>query len=528
MDSGKRPWLAAHGHRPFWVGLAGVLALLVVASPRAQQQPLVDASGDVREEAYDHLRRTLLGDDQVYERIDGRRIKNWMNEVVAFSRQSRDDGNKYWGRISGTPYERMTAGWTEAKFRDLGLEDIRTHEFELGPQWFPVDWDITASNDGDTLGFASANPAMRGTDIPHTIEAEAVWVGLGTAADFSGRDVDGKAVVIQTMLAPGQMGNSASWEGATIRAQAAGASLIVGIWGYGGNFAVWQSLNAFQMIRNPDGTSRYVSERVTTPGFFMGFEDGRELRDLIAAGEPVTISASSTSETRDGLTSPSIFGTLPGTTDEKIYVMAHMDGYYDAALDNASGMGVMVALAEHFAQVPQSERRRNITFIGTAGHHVGSPNAPYLRDEGLLENTALMINCEHIAPTQFIAFNNELRLTTTVSPRRWWVYGSDQLLDITLDAYRTFGVSLIGEMDGRATGEMMAIDKEAPSVQLIRSPEHKHTDGDIPSLVPAAGLEAVARAYAKIIDEVNRLDLPELQPETGSSSRRSSEKPWGP
>ena len=130
-----------------------------------------------------------------------------------------------------------------------------------------------------------------------------------------------------------------------------------------------------------------------------------------------------------------------------------------------------------------------------------------------------MLNLEHIAPTQFIAFNNELRLTNTVSPRRWWVHGSRRLLDITLDAYRTFGVTLIGEMDGRATGEMMAIDKDAPSVQLIRSPEHKHTDGDIPALVPAAGLEAVARAFAKIIDQVNTLDLAELQPAPMRSSR---------
>jgi hypothetical protein len=66
-------------------------------------------------------------------------------------------------------------------------------------------------------------------------------------------------------------------------------------------------------------------------------------------------------------------------------------------------------------------------------------------------------------------------------------------------------------MDGRATGEMMAIDKEAPSVQLIRSPEHKHTDGDILELVPGVGVEAVARAYAKIIDEVNKLDINQLR-----------------
>ena len=65
-----------------------------------------------------------------------------------------------------------------------------------------------------------------------------------------------------------------------------------------------------------------------------------------------------------------------------------MDGYYDAALDNASGMAVMIGLADYFAAIPREERRRNITFIGTAGHHVGSPNAPYLRDQGMLEKAA--------------------------------------------------------------------------------------------------------------------------------------------
>ena len=498
--------------------LTGVAAVMSITSGGAGAQPLVDANGVVREEAYDHLRRALADEDAVYADSEGPRLKTWLEEVVAFSLRSRDDGNRYWGRISGTQYEVMAADWTEAHFRRLGMHDIHRVDFDLGPQWFPIDWDLTASAGDETLTFASANPAM-GSSTLALDGVEAVWVGLGTAADFAGRDVAGKAVIIQTILAPGQMGNSASWEGATIRAEEAGAALILGVWGYGGNFAIWQRTNAFQMVRNDDGTSRYVNQTVSTPGFFMGFEDGRKLRDLVAAGEPVTITARVEAETREGLSSPSIFGTLPGMTDENIYVMAHMDGYYDAALDNASGMAVMIGLADHFAGVPMSERRRNIVFIGTAGHHVGSPNAPYLRDQGLLENTALMINCEHIAPTQFVAFNKELRLTNTVSPRRWWVHGSQRLLDITLDAYRTFGVSVIGEMDGRATGEMMAIDKDAPSVQLIRSPEHKHTDGDVPALVPAAGLEAVARAFAKILDGANELDLEALQAAPVRSSR---------
>jgi hypothetical protein len=38
-----------------------------------------------------------------------------------------------------------------------------------------------------------------------------------------------------------------------------------------------------------------------------------------------------------------------------------------------------------------------------------------------------------------------------------------------------------------------------------------HTDGETPEKVPWTGLEASTRAYAKIIEEVNKLDLRDLQ-----------------
>ena len=64
-----------------------------------------------------------------------------------------------------------------------------------------------------------------------------------------------------------------------------------------------------------------------------------------------------------------------------------------------------------------------------------------------------------------------------------------------------------------AAGEMGSVARDLPSIQIIRSPEIKHTDQDIPDWVPEAGLEAVARAYAKVIDEVNQLDRAALRPE---------------
>jgi hypothetical protein len=487
---------------------ARVLGQQPAAAP--QRQPLLDARGYVREDAYSPA--ALPDSERAYANIDGAHMKATVNEIVAISRKSRDDGNKYWGRIAGTKYEAMTADLLEAKFRKLGMVDINRPEFTLPPQWFPLDWDVTASGGGQALKFSTALPALgSAATAPNGLDLDAVWVGIGTAADFAGRDVKGKAVVIHTMLSPGQMGQSALFEGAFKRANEAGAAAIIAIWGYYDNMAAWQGLGGG------------FSSNGFAPGFFLGFEDGKKLRNLIGAG-PVKLKLRLQTETRPNLKSVSIYGTLPGTTDESILVMAHMDGWFDAALDNASGLSTMVALAEHFAQIPKEKRRRNMIFIGTAGHHVGSPNAIYLRDKraDLLARTALMINCEHVSASQTLNWDTTLRRSTAVWPRRWNVNGSAKLTDLVLSAYRTFNVGVVGDMDPTATGEMGAIFKLTPSLQLIRSPENKHTDADIPEYVPAVGLEAVGRAYAKIIDEVNKLDLKALSatPAVKSSAGR--------
>ena len=63
---------------------------------------------------------------------------------------------------------------------------------------------------------------------------------------------------------------------------------------------------------------------------------------------------------------------LPGATDENILVMAHTDAFFEGALDNASGIAMMLEIAGHYAAIPQAQRRRTITFLTTPDHHHGS------------------------------------------------------------------------------------------------------------------------------------------------------------
>ena len=221
--------IVCHLHR---LSAVAVISGLFGANLHAQgPNILLDAYGEVRDDAFDYMRMPLAGTDLVYSDIDGRHVKRLLNEVVAIFRRSRDDGNRYWGRIAGTKYEVMTADWTAEKFRAMGVEDIHRVTFDLPPQWMPRDWELTAAGSGETQGFSTAYPARafnpnrvpreRWVDVrsmmPTPVDVEAVRVGLGTAADFAGRDVRGKAVVFQAMLAPGHMGNSANWEGVAPR-----------------------------------------------------------------------------------------------------------------------------------------------------------------------------------------------------------------------------------------------------------------------------------------------------------------------
>ena len=68
------------------------------------------------------------------------------------------------------------------------------------------------------------------------------------------------------------------------------------------------------------------------------------------------------------------------------------------------------------------------------------------------------------------------------------------------------------EPELRARGEMGRYFQYAPSLQLIDLGLYWHSDHETSDLIPAPGLAATTRAYAKIINDVNGVDLKDLQP----------------
>ena len=354
---------------------------------------------------------------------------------------------------------------------------------------------MSFTSGGKRFSLESARPAAGMPSTPPSgLDLDLVWAGNGTAADFMGRDVTGKAVLIQDILTPGVLNRWITNEGAVQRAYDKGAAAVGIVYGIADNFALWEGARG-------------------GPGFNVGFQDGRMLRELLGKGQPVKVTLRVTSEMRSGLTTASVLGTLPGKTDEEVLVMAHIDGFFEGAIDNASGVAVMMGLLEHFSKIPPAQRRRNIRFMGSAGHH-GGPGASWLHDsrDTELVKTVLMINLEHVAAVRTKNWGSTLRMTTAVSPMRWWVNGSKSLLDIALSSFSRFNVGITADMDDGASGEMGTVARDAPSIQVITSPEVKHTEQDTADWVPANGLEQIGRAYARIIDELNKLERTDIVP----------------
>jgi hypothetical protein len=325
---------------------------------------------------------------------------------------------------------------------------------------------------------------------------------MATPAHFPDRNVSGKAAVLYGFPNPGGRANTALTLGALQRAEQAGAAAVLMIVGFPGN-----------VVNQPQGGAARPPAKL--PVLILGDQDGRTVRELIERNEQPAVRLRLDVESRAGLKTANVWGVLPGATDENIAIMAHADAFFEGAMDNASGMATQVALAEHYAKVPRAQRRRTITFFTTFAHH--SPSGAqagiswvHNNMQAMFAKTALLINLEHTAQVATYLVGEAFITSNQVSARRWYVGGSDRLRDLVLKVFQEYGIALYSRPEGRPGGELSHVFTDAPSFHIIDHTVY-HTDMDTLAAVPAYGLEQSARAFAKIIDQVNTVELRDLR-----------------
>jgi Peptidase family M28 len=465
----------------------------VIAQTRAPLEPMKPLHP--LDESY--LRWNIAPPDQIYSSIDGRTLKSYVEDQTAISRRYRDNGHpQFWGRIAGTEADEENAQWLLAKFKKIGLADVRQQSFDLPPQWMPQSWNVSISSAEKTLALTTAQPTYRSPGTTSDLDLEAVDAGFGLEGDLAERDLRGKAVFFYST---DYFSRHATINGGAIkRINDKGAAAIFVILAIPGNLH-----------------TQFYPVGSTVPTFSLGMQDGLAIRDMIGRarnGAAPHVKLHLDVKSVPGLKSSTVWGSLPGTSDESIYVIAHRDGWFEGANDNGTGVATMIGLAEYFAKIPQAQRRRTIYFLGSTGHHDGTAEtgAWLVQHKDVFDKTALIINCEHTAATEMILNNGAIQKSNFASTLTWYVADNAKLQDIVVKSYAAFGVPTNETPARTPAGEIGRIYQFAPSIQLIDTGLYWHSDLETAAIIPATGLESVTRAYAKIIDGVNHLDLKDL------------------
>jgi Peptidase family M28 len=437
---------------------------------------------------------------EAYADVDGLRIKKLMLLFTSISLKSQSDGEQYWGRIVGTPYDHMTTEAMATEYSRLGLKVTR-QPFTVPELWYATGWTASYTAGDHSAPLRTVFPIDESVPTPKGgITADAIWVGIGAVPDFAGRDVKGKAVIIYSTMVPGGRSHSASDRAglfnANTTAARAGAALIVNVMAMPGNGQF-----------NPEGA---ISGPNAVPIVTISQDEGFMLRDLLGAGQQVKFSLDLSVEYRKNLASQNIIAVLPGKSDEQIMLLSHTDGFFQGALDNASGMATVLDMARYYAAKPLSKRPRTLVFVATPDHHHGEYGRAKFISSYDFNKVALIFNAEHTSQTQLIQYNQNLVTTNAVSPRRWYASGSERFQSIVRGGLRDFGVTVYTTPETRAGGTLGAYTSLAPAFHIIDHVIY-HTSLDVPELVPAVGLASAERAFLKIIDDANKLSIGELR-----------------
>jgi len=468
------------------------------AGAPAAAQPAAARAGRAAQPAHKRpgeISWRLAPSDQMYAAIDGQHLKTYVEELTAMSRRYRDQGHQFWGRITGTSADEENAQWLLAKLRAIGLTDVREQPLDLPPQWMPQSWSVVASGAGKTLNVDTAQPTYLAVGTTgEGLDLEAVWAGLASDADIElSRDVKGKAVFFySTDMASRHQPIS---DNAIKRLGDRGAAAIFVVLGIPGN-----ERTQFYPVNSP------------VPTFSVGQRDGYAMRDLIAqaGATPVHVKVKLDVQRVPNLKSAMVWGTLPGATDESLVIVAHRDGWFEGANDNAAGMATLLGVAEFFAKIPKEQRTRTIYFVGTNGHHDNGAEsgAWFASHPEFFAKTAVLLNAEHTGAFDTVGLST--RLTNAPGASTWYATGN-ALSDLLVKALDAFGVPTYPDSAATPAGEIGRYYQLAPSMQVMSTGYVWHSDQETAATISATGLGAVTRAYAKVMYDSNALTLAQLR-----------------
>ena len=336
-------------------------------------------------------------------------------------------------RRPGYAADRWTENFCLERFRQLGLENVRLEPVTL-PYWEPVESALIVRADGRE----SRIPCF---SLPHsaTTDADGLDAPIVNWRDEMPGAVSGALAIVDVplmrgpaelplMLAGAVTGEAdANWRRYDPGGTLAGASQVLpfsyqfmavmdasiaaGARGFVGVLSDYPG-DSNQYYVPYDAIARAI------PGVWINRIDGARLRQLSGAG---SVDGTIVSRAiRHDITCYNVVGELPGADDDVVIVGSHHDGPWASAVEDASGVAMVLAQATYWSRVAAADRPHRMVFLLNAGHMAGGAGVRTFieRHKAELARVVLEVHLEHAA-SEFVERDGGLAASGHPEPR-WW------------------------------------------------------------------------------------------------------------
>jgi hypothetical protein len=293
--------------------------------------------------------------------------------------------------FTGSTSHNAWVDWLGSQLKAAGIEP-RRQSFKF-PYWKPISYSLSL---GGQPVHATGYRPHSGSTGPAGVTAPMVYAGKSARLDFSG--AAGKIVLIDVdpikqglpgadveVTTPVQTGMGAPNLDPAVKA---GAKAVVYIWtGFSDANAQWQM-------------QPFFGPPTAVPTLWVGQKSGERLKAAAAKGEALHFVLDA--QVHEDTPSDTVWGVLPGATDEVVIVNTHTDGCN--ATEENGGLAV-VSLAQALAKLPKAKRRRTYVFLMTTGHFshgfIRGAEAWQKANPELMAKAVACMTCEHLAAREW-------------------------------------------------------------------------------------------------------------------------------
>jgi len=363
-------------------------------------------------------------------------------------------------RKTGTPQGRQSAEYIADAFRGAGLSPVT---IERAPTPCPTVHTQSLAFDGRSIECFWVNGTGRQAPLGRfrseiAAGTEIVYLGAGWESDFDQVDVAGKVVVCDIYFHPSLTSTFLdinpraeffdpddslfeprnkfdiyapnNWPNNYFKAQQLGAAGFVG--------ALQNYMDCYNYNEDYTDNGKALGvDGMEIPAVWVSRSDGAEMARTIEAAvsfSDLSLTVDVEYEMKDAL---NVVGVLPGLSAETILVHSHHDAVFAGAVQDASGIAEVIALAEFFGGLPIEDRGKTMMFAATDTHftdYVGHEAFLGAREQAG-DDIVLDLCIEHIGKEVELTQDNHAVETGLVEPRIVYVADESGLLEVVKEAF---------------------------------------------------------------------------------------------